>query len=244
MRWLRTLILFDKGNIADSSDWQSLHEAYVRAIGRVEHPTGSGKLKLRRKARLPSGQWNRNGVTPLKEQFLRSMKDDEHWQLEGAFDITASTRATRIRLYPNMTPHKEPITSEFGAFDFISTARLGTRAAIEWETGNISSSHRSMNKLAIALAARKIQAGVLILPSRDLYEHLTDRIGNIGELSPYLGMWSGLSSKVKRGLLAVTVVEHDELTNDKTHPYLKSGTDGRFREGQRKRGIGTEPSER
>ncbi|WEN14649.1 hypothetical protein PY254_15655 [Rhodanobacter sp. AS-Z3] len=243
MRWLRTLVLFDKGNVVSSSDWQTLHEAYVRAINRVEHPAGTGRLKLRRKARLPSGQWDRNGVTPLKAQFLRSMVMDEHWQPEGAFDISGPRRSPDVRLYPGMAPHEEPITSDFGAFDFITTAPSGTHVAIEWETGNISSSHRSLNKLAIALAAGKIQAGVLILPSRELYEHLTDRIGNIGELSPYLGMWSGLSSTVERGLLAVTVVEHDELTDDSAHSYLKTGTDGRSREGQRKRGSSAEPSE-
>ena len=103
--------------------------------------------------------------------------------------------------------------------------------------------HRSLNKLAIALAAGKIQAGVLILPSRELYEHLTDRIGNIRELSPYLGMWSGLSSTVERGLLAITVVEHDELTDDEAHPYLKSGTDGRSKEGRQKRGATVKPKD-
>lgn len=243
MRWLRTLVLFDKGNVVSSNDWQILHEAYVRAINRVEHPAGTGRLKLRRKALLPSGQWDRNGVTPLKAQFLTSMVVDEHWQPEGKFVISGPKKAPDVRLYPGMETHEEPITSEFGAFDFITTAPSGTHVAIEWETGNISSSHRSMNKLAIALAAGKIQAGVLILPSRKLYEHLTDRIGNIGELSPYLGMWSGLSSTVERGLLAVTVVEHDELTDDKAHAYLKSGKDGRAKEGKQKREPATELGE-
>lgn len=243
MKWLRTLVLFDRGDVASSSDWQTLHEAYVRAIKRVEHPAGTQRLMLRRKARLPSGQWNRNGVTPLKRQFLYSMVVDEHWRPEGAFDISGLRKGPDIHLYPELAAHEEPITSDFGAFDFITTAPSGTHVAIEWETGNISSSHRSLNKLAIALSAGKIQAGVLILPSRELYEHLTDRIGNIGELSPYLGMWSGLSSTVERGLLAVTVVEHDELTDDEAHPYLKSGKDGRSKEGQQKRGATAEPEE-
>ncbi len=74
----------------------------------------------------------------------------------------------------------------------------GMQIAIEWETGNISSSHRSMNKLALALGAGIIQVGVLIVPSRSLYEHLTDRIGNIGELSGYLSMWEGLKGHFKK----------------------------------------------
>ena len=143
MKWLRTLVLFDKSNVASSSDWQTLHEAYVRAINRVEHPAGTQRLTLRRKVRLPSGQWDRNGVTPLKQQFLHSMVVDEHWLPEGAFDISGPRKAPDIRLYPELAAHEEPIASEFGAFDFITTAPSGTHVAIEWETGNISSSHRS-----------------------------------------------------------------------------------------------------
>jgi hypothetical protein len=117
----------------------------------------------------------------------------------------------------------------------MTKAKNGTRIAIEWETGNISSSHRSMNKLAIALTNGVIDVGVLILPSRDLYEHLTDRIGNIGELSGYLSMWEGLKSVVVRGLLAITVVEHDELTSDPAMPYLRVGTDGRAKKPRAKK---------
>ena len=236
MKWLRTLVLFDKGDVVTSSDWEALHAAYVRAIERIEHPRGAGKLKLRRKVyHKDSKQWDRNGVTPMKKQFLRSMVDDEKWRPEGDFKIGSPTKLSAIRLYPELTRHQEEITSEFGAFDFITSTPAGMHVAIEWETGNISSSHRSMNKLAIALAAGQIQAGVLVVPSRDLYQHLTDRIGNIGELSPYLPMWSGLSSTVDRGVLAVTVVEHDELTDDETLPYLGMGKDGRGAEGKLKR---------
>jgi hypothetical protein len=73
-----------------------------------------------------------------------------------------------------------------------------------------------MNKLAIALASGVIQAGVLIVPSRSCYEHLTDRIGNIGELSGYLELWEATRERVDCGLLAISVVEHDALTDDET----------------------------
>jgi hypothetical protein len=162
------------------------------------------------------------------------MVEDEKWVAEGQFDIEHLKEAPTLLLYPAISPYQEPITSSFGDFDFVTTTPGGIHVAIEWETGNISSSHRSLNKLAIALATGKIQAGVLILPSRDLYEHLTDRIGNISELSPYLAMWHDLACTVERGLLAVTVVEHDALTDDDSVPYLASGKDGRSNEGQKK----------
>lgn len=236
MKWLRTLILFDQGDVISSTDWKDMHESYVRSIESIDNPRGSGKLCLRRKVRLPNGQWSRNGVGYLRTRFLEHIRDVEGWEAEGIVDLKRDREQPPIRLYPSLEPYREPITSDFGGFDLVTSAIAeGTNIAIEWETGNISSSHRSMNKLAIALGAGIVQVGVLILPSRSLYEHLTDRIGNISELSGYLSMWEGLKSTVTRGLLAITVVEHDELTDDPAFPFLKAGMDGRAAQGRAKK---------
>jgi hypothetical protein len=236
MKWLRTLVLFDQGDVVSTVDWKSIHQSFVRSIESIDSPTGRGRLVLRRKKQDPiSKQWNRNGVGFLRSRFLEHMVHKEGWQAEGKVDLQNLKEKPELRLYPSMEPYSEPITSAFGDFDFVTTTESGIRVAIEWETGNISSSHRSLNKLSIVLAAKKIQAGVLILPSRNLYEHLTDRIGNIGELSPYLGMWKSMGASVERGMLAIAVVEHDELTDDSEVPYLKAGKDGRAVEGIDKR---------
>lgn len=234
MKWLRTMVLFDQGNVISSVDWKNLHESYVRAIASIEHPRGSGSLTLRRKVRLPNSQWKRNGVGYLRKEFLAFMRDHEGWESESDVSLSRDREQPPLRLYPSMEEYREPITSDFGGFDFMATAANDTRVAIEWETGNISSSHRSMNKLTIALSGGLVEVGVLIVPSRALYEHLTDRIGNIGELSGYLAMWEGLKSVVERGLLAITVVEHDHLTDSAEVEYLAVGGDGRAREGQSK----------
>lgn len=235
MKWLRTLILFDQGNVIASEDWKALHESYVRSIASIDFPEKSGALTLKRKLRGADGQWRRNGVNYLKDRFIRHIIDIEKWEAEASVNLERDRDQPPIRLYPSMEMYREPITSDFGGFDFTSRGVQGNRIAIEWETGNISSSHRSMNKLAIALSCGIVDIGVLIVPSRSLYEHLTDRIGNIGELSGYLSMWQGLKSTVKRGLLAVTVVEQDYLTDDDKFPYLPRGNDGRAKEGQAKR---------
>lgn len=235
MKWLRTLVIFDRGNVVSSSDWRVIHESYIRSIQSIDFPKGTGTLKLRRKVRRPDGQWNRNGVGYLRQRFLDHMVKNEPWRAEVGFDLGKIRQPPELRLYPSLELHHEPITSDFGDFDLVTKAPQGTHVAIEWETGNISSSHRSMNKLAIALGTGKIQAGVLIVPSRDLYEHLTDRIGNIGELSGYLSMWKDLEARVERGLLAITVVEHDQLTDDSKFRYLPVGEDGHAREGRSKK---------
>lgn len=235
MKWLRTLVLFDKDDVISSKGWREVHESYVRSIASIDFPQGEGTLTLRQKVKRTDGQWNRNGVGYLRSRFLANIVTVELWKPEVAFDLGGNRSATNLVLYPTMRQHSEPITSEFGGFDLVTRTADGIRVAIEWETGNISSSHRSMNKLAIALETGKVDAGVLIVPSRALYEHLTDRVGNIGELSGYLQMWQALSADVRRGLLAITVVEHDALTDEPEFPYLPTGEDGRARQGRAKR---------
>lgn len=233
MRLLRSLILFDQGDIMSSAGWATVYESYKNAIESIQHPPNSGLLTIRKKAvRANSKQFNRNGVGYLRSSFLRNIVDIEGWQPEESVDLGRNREQPSIRLYPSGESYREPLASGFGGFDFLTTTPDGIRVAIEWETGNISSSHRSMNKLAIALKTGIIQAGVLVLPSRELYIHLTDRIGNISELSGYLEMWESLKATVERGLLAITVVEHDAVSDDPDLPYLPTANDGRAEEGR------------
>jgi Restriction endonuclease BamHI len=225
MKWLRTLIIFDQGNVINSTDWAKVHTSFVNSIKSIDNPAGSGRLKLKRKTRV-NGKWKRNGVGYLRSRFLEHMVTTEKWRSEGIVDLAKTRAQVNTRLYPSLEDYEEPITSKFGGFDFATTGPNGTKIAIEWETGNISSSHRSLNKLSIALSSGILQVGVLVIPSRLLYEHLTDRIGNVGELAGYLAFWESVRVTVPRGLLAVTVVEHDELTDDPTFPYLAVGKDG------------------
>lgn len=95
--------------------------------------------------------------------------------------------------------------------------------ALEWETGNISSSHRALNKMALGLIKGSLLGGILVVPSRNLYQYLTDRIGNFDELEPYLDLWQSI--RVKEGILGIIVVEHD-AENIKV-PRIPKGKDGR-----------------
>jgi hypothetical protein len=93
----------------------------------------------------------------------------------------------------------------------------------EWETGNISSSHRSLNKMCLGLLKGAIKAGMLVVPSRQLYPFLTDRIGNIAELEPYFDLWR--STQCAEGVLDIVVIEHDATSMNV--PRIPKGTDGR-----------------
>ena len=95
--------------------------------------------------------------------------------------------------------------------------------ALEWETGNISSSHRALNKMALGLLKGVLACGILVVPSRELYRYLTDRIGNIAELDPYLDLWRAIPCN--RGVLEIVVIEQDATS--KEVPRIPKGTSGR-----------------
>ncbi|WP_281966293.1 hypothetical protein [Serinicoccus marinus] len=113
---------------------------------------------------------------------------------------------------------------EHDLFDAHLTLPGGVPFAVEWETGNISSSHRAMNRLGLGMHEGRIGGGILVVPTRALYAHLTDRIGNFAELERYLPLWERWDGEPGFGYLAVVTVEQDRL--DPTAPYIPRGTDG------------------
>lgn len=239
MKWLRTMVLFDKGGVIDEPGWETIHSSFVRSINAIENPSGSGSFTLRERIPIPrvgrvQQKFARNGVVSIKKQFYKHLTEVEGWLPEMALDFGQGVDdlIVPLTLYPSKEEHREPLATSFGQFDFATTGPGGIKTVIEWETGNISSSHRSINKLCVCLNAGIVQAGVVIVPSRSLYKHLTDRIGNIDELSGYLSLWQSMETKVERGLLAIAVVEHDNLTTDPTFPLLDRGNDGRAEEGR------------
>ena len=83
------------------------------------------------------------------------------------------------------------------------------------------------NKMALGLVTGECVAGILIVPNMKLAQYLTDRIGNIEEIRPYLPMWKNLS--IDEGVLELVVIEQDgESTNS---PRIPKGKDGRAKEG-------------
>lgn len=140
-----------------------------------------------------------NGVVPIKEAFALDLETRD-WKMEvAAFGVGGP-----------------------GAFD-AGRVRDGEWSTFaEWETGNISSSHRSLNRLTLALMRGIARQGVLVLSDLNLYRYLTDRIGNWRELSLYRDVYA---REDVAGRLVVVVVTYD--ATDSTVPLLRKGTDGR-----------------
>jgi len=142
-----------------------------------------------------------NGVKPIKNAFVNRLVA-RGWQSEQRLNVAA-----RLRPGPIDVLLRFPGTAPF---------------AVEWETGNISSTHRAINKIALGMLDGALCGGAVILPTRRMYYYLTDRIGNFEEIEPYFPVWRNLPAT---GLLMVIAVEHDAVS--RTVPRIPKGTDGR-----------------
>src|SRR5262249_40212180 len=141
-----------------------------------------------------------------------------------------------ILQYPGFTPITETMNEGVGGFDFAvedQKVEPPYRTIVEWETGNISSSHRSLNKMCMALWAGLADAAVLIVPSHKFYKHLTDRIGNIRELQPYFYFYNRAASLAPGKILAIFEIEHDaDFDGQSAEDYIPRGEDGNSRRGR------------
>jgi len=194
MKLLRTEFLIKKGPFIDTPEYNKIFSTISKAIDSVKWPAASNIFTI-----FPGK--NANGVKPIKDQCVSFLKI-KGWELEKNMNLGARIAPGPVDAVLN--------TKNYGEFAF------------EWETGNISSSHRALNKMALGLINKVLIGGVLVVPSRDLYYHLTDRVGNYAEIQPYFPVWKKLKLE---GVLAVVEVEYDDIS--KSVPKITKGTDGR-----------------
>jgi hypothetical protein len=191
--------LIDTGNFSATNEWVTIENHITQAIKSIEWPPGAGSFTLYDEPGKARGEGN--GVKPIKEACMNQLKHFG-WNLETTVDIATL---------------KQP-----GPID--ATYSVGDKLfCVEWETGNISSSHRALNKMALGILKKTLIGGALILPTRAMYKYLTDRIGNYPELEPYFPLWRALN--VDNGLLIVIAIEHDGVSHQV--PRIPKGTDGR-----------------
>jgi len=184
---------------AHSAEWRNIRNAVVESIRRVSWPPRSNKFTIypeRGKERRKG-----NGVKPIKYGLMKSLVK-LGWDTEVPLDIATVAKP--------------------GKLDAVLQTNYGP-VALEWETGNISSSHRALNKMALGLLKGVLAAGMLVVPTRELYQYLTDRVGNWSELEPYLDLWKAIPCP--SGVLEILVVEHDATST--RVPRIPKGTSGR-----------------
>jgi hypothetical protein len=200
VKLVKTEILLQHGSFPASKAWGSIRKEVAEAISAVVWPPGADSFSIFPQSGKKRGEGN--GVKPIKDACMKLLRDKFDWELECPVHIGAIRGAgciDAVRKTPN------------GPF------------ALEWETGNISSTHRSLNKLALGIIEGVIVGGAVILPTRKLYKYLTDRVGSLEEIEAYFPFYRHIVAA--DGLLAVIAVEHDRT--DPSVPRIKKGTDGR-----------------
>lgn len=199
MKLVHVETLIQVGEFASSRDWLNIRADVIRSIQKMVWPPGSDKFTIHPE----SGKKRRegNGVKPIKNGLMK-MLVKHSWKTEVPLDIATVARP--------------------GKLDAVLKTKHGP-VALEWETGNISSSHRALNKMALGLMKGVLAGGMLVVPTREFYRFLTDRVGNWSELEPYLDLWKAIPCR--SGVLEILVVEHD-ATSTKVRRIPK-GTSGR-----------------
>lgn len=185
MKIVQEVSLISIGSFVESNDWSIIRDEIRDAISVIVYPPGTSSFTINPKK-------HGNGVKPIKEACMIALKDRFGWRLETAINYTTKS------------PGKVDATKVIDNHLF----------ALEWETGNISSSHRAVNKLVLGLLRGIFLGAALVLPSQKLYPYLTDRIGNYEELEPYFDVWRAV--QLTEGFLAIFVIEHDHLDVHKT----------------------------
>jgi hypothetical protein len=191
--------LISRGEFPASAEWRKIRKRLHAAIIAVDWPVGTGAFTIYPESGKKRGKGN--GVTPIKHELIKELVRTG-WKPEEPLNVLTVAKP--------------------GKLDAVYYSRMGP-IAFEWETGNISSSHRALNKMALGLLKGILVCGILVVPSRALYTFLTDRIGNFPELQPYIDLWKAIPCK--HGILEIIVIEHDATSTDV--PKIPKGTSGR-----------------
>jgi hypothetical protein len=199
MKIIKIERLIDVGVFSGTEAWKTIEQNITQAIKAIQWPPGSGSFTLYDQPGKARGEGN--GVKPIKDACMAHLKS-LGWNLESLVDIAT-------------LKHPGPLDATYPAGDRLF--------CVEWETGNISSSHRAVNKMALGILKKILIGGILILPTREMYKYLTDRVGNFPELEPYFPLWQAL--KVDEGFLGIIAIEHDAVSH--SVPRIPKGTDGR-----------------
>jgi Restriction endonuclease BamHI len=190
--------------------WREARHEVETAIAAADWPHGSGTFSLNPEpgvTRRGKPDLHPNGVVPIKLPMIRHLQA-AGWETETL----------------------PPLPVGSAGLDVLTTGDLdallleGDRfVGFEWETGNVSSSHRAINKLLDGITRGTLHGGFLVVPMRATQRYLTDRVGNFEELAPYFAFWQRYP--VPDGALRIYGVEHDAL--DSSVPHIPKGTDGR-----------------
>ncbi len=169
----------------------------TKAITVITWPINASTFTIREGKRL-------NGVPPIKEACYIQLEDVFNWYREKDLMVLKEEKEKGGPI---------DVYKEFGDNNDVLCVGL------EFETGNISSAHRAMNKLALGLKRQELDLGIILLPIYALSYHLTDRVSNFEELEPYFELM------LEKAFICIGF-DADFYSNSVTIPYIPKGKDG------------------
>jgi hypothetical protein len=67
MKIIRTVVILDKGGIIDSTEWETIHSTYTKAIHAIVHPPGNKVFTLRQKTKKLNKK--RQGILSMESKW-------------------------------------------------------------------------------------------------------------------------------------------------------------------------------
>jgi hypothetical protein len=212
VRIVKHVDIASAGSFPRTALWRRALQDVEAAIAAADWPPDSGTFSLNPEPGIkPSGEPDKhpNGVVPIKVPMLHELE----------------TRGWATETLP-------PLPVGSGSGDVLTTGDLDallherkSYVGFEWETGNVSSSHRAINKLLDGVTRGTLRGGILVVPVRQTARYLTERIGNFEELAPYFEFWQRYP--LPNGALRIYGVGHDAL--DPAVPHIRKINAGRAR---------------
>jgi len=197
------------GGFPRTALWRRALEDVEAAIAAADWPPGSGTFSLNPEpgiTRSRKSDRHPNGVVPIKVPMLL--------ELESRGWMTETLPPLRVG-----SANGDVLTT--GDLDALLRGR-DSYVGFEWETGNVSSSHRAINKLLDGITRGTLRGGILVLAVRQTARYLTERVGNFEELSPYFEFWQRYP--LSNGALRIYGVGHDTLDPSVPHiPKIAAG---------------------
>ena len=210
MQIVEALDIVHAGRFPRTKTWRRAVSEVEAAIGKAVWPPNSRRFLLNPEPKIDErGRRDRhpNGVMPIKEPMIQHLQSCG-WETEALPELPVGFEDQDVLT-----------TGDLDALLFDRNRYVG----FEWETGNVSSTHRAINKLLDGITRGTLRGGILVLAVRATQRYLTDRVGNFEEIAPYFELWSRYP--VRDGVLRIYGVGHDEL--DPLVPYIPKGKDGR-----------------
>lgn len=192
MKIISHVTLVSKGNFKNSDEYKTILSELRTAINSVSWGDQNEFIIFPEK--------KGNGVSPIKINFMMSLRLDG-WKPEQKIGLLRGKRPGKVDVLKRLD---------------------GGLIVAEWETGNISSSHRALNKIAVGIIQKTVLAGFLIVPHKELSQYLTDRIGNFEELVPYFPLYSHL--EFEEGLIEIFGISYDKVSDKVVR--IPKGKDG------------------